>query len=146
MKKRVWNFEAIGLFLVFLSLLFVGYEIRQNTILASAQALRDLAELGQGELLLVAQSEELSELIDKGLVDFSALSQSEQRRYIHYVYSIWNTYEVAYRFHLKGVLNEVDLRPWAESMCKDYENDGHLLSDGYISLDAAFLDFLESRC
>ena len=49
--------EQIATFAVVISLLFVGYEIRQNTKLARAQARHALAELNQEWLIYVSQNE-----------------------------------------------------------------------------------------
>ena len=56
-KKLSSWIESIATIAVVISLLFVGYEIRQNTKLARAQARHALAELNQEWLIYASQNE-----------------------------------------------------------------------------------------
>ena len=63
-QVRTWV-EIIATVGVVLSLLFVGYEIRQNTAMARGEARQDLAALNQEWLLTLGQDAEFEALWNK---------------------------------------------------------------------------------
>ena len=140
--------EIVGLLAVVISLVFVGYEIRENTKLASAQALLELSQLSQENLLLVVDNDSLNELLLRAEKDHSNLSQEEHRKVRQYIYAVWNTYEAAFQFREKGILSEIDFRPWLGAIYIDYvaELDKYFLNEGYIVLDEALINLANTEC
>ncbi len=73
--------ETIGFAAVVASLVFVGWEIRQNTAVASGEARQALAALQQDYLLTLAQDGELNEIFREwSSAEPRDLSPSEQDR------------------------------------------------------------------
>jgi hypothetical protein len=98
MKVSAWV-EVLGLGAVVVSLLFVGVEIRQNTAIASAQALLDLAAAANEILLAQAEDEDLAMIVKRGDTEIQDLNDAERARFDALVVSLWNTYEAAYAYH-----------------------------------------------
>ena len=62
------------------SLLLVAWEIRQNTVALSAQALQELNAMANETLLTDAENDQLSSVLEKGDDDLSSLSDAESHQ------------------------------------------------------------------
>lgn len=101
------------------SLLLVAWEIRQNTVALSAQALQDLNAMANDILLTAAESDQLSDVLVKGDADLSSLSAGEARQYWTYNYGLINSLAAAHGFYQRGIINEEDYSGWRTYTC-DY--------------------------
>jgi len=72
--------ELVTAACVIVSLVFVGFEVRQNTQVARGQARQELASLNQEWLLLVSTDTKFNELWDRAWIQGSELSDLEQRQ------------------------------------------------------------------
>jgi len=147
LRVSVWV-EAVGLVAVIVSLIFVGIEIRQNTTIASAQALLDLAAAANEILLAQAEDENLALIIKRGDTGIQDLDETERARYDALVVSLWNTYEAAYAYHAKGVLSGNDYQPWLATACASYryDSDRTVLNEAHITLNSSFEKLLQREC
>jgi hypothetical protein len=147
MKVSGWV-EGLGLGAVVVSLLFVGVEIRQNTAIASAQALLDLAAAANEILLAQAEDEDLAMIVKRGDTEIQDLNDAERARFDALVVSLWNTYEAAYAYHAKGVLSSDDYQPWLATACAShqYDSDRTVLDEGHTSLNPSFMALLQREC
>ena len=61
-------FETLGIGAVLIGLIFVGIEIRQNTVAIQAATMQGLTDASQEYMLLLASDSELAEIVRKGRV------------------------------------------------------------------------------
>lgn len=99
------------------SLLLVAWEIRQNTVALSAQALQDLNAMANEILLTAAESDQLSQVLEKGNRDPSSLTGAENVQYWAYNYALINGLDAAYGFYQKDILSEEDYSGWRIYTC-----------------------------
>ncbi|HET6565757.1 MAG TPA: hypothetical protein VFG52_10125 [Xanthomonadales bacterium] len=100
------------------SLLLVSWEIRQNTVALSAQALQDLNSMANEILLAAAENGQLSEVLEKGNQDISSLTGAEYQQYWGYNYALMNSLDAAYGFYQRGILSEEDYSGWRTYTCQ----------------------------
>ena len=100
------------------SLLLVAWEIRQNTVALSAQALQNLNAMANETLLTAAENDQLASVLEKGDDDLSSLSSAEFRQYWSYTYGLINGLDAAYGFYQKGILSEEDFSGWRTYTCE----------------------------
>lgn len=103
---------------VIASLLLVAWEIRENTVALSAQALQDLNIMANDVLLSSAENEQLASVLAKGDSDISLLSEGEYRQYWSYNYGVINTLDAAYGFYERGILSKDDYSGWRIYTCE----------------------------
>ena len=115
--KSKWAAYLGGLSVV-LSLLLVAWEIRDNTLAISAQAMQDLNNMANESLLVAAENERLAEILVKGDADLSSLSEVELRQFWSYHYGLINTLDAAHVFYARGILDEADFSGWRAYTCE----------------------------
>lgn len=109
--------ELIGIVAVIVSLLILGYEIRQNTDTSAAQAIFELNESARQTLFQEATDPNLAALINKAEEDFGALSERDRDMYGRWVFAYLNLYESAWRYHRRGVIGDEEMEGWKTSFC-----------------------------
>ncbi len=117
MGKSRWAAYLGGLSVV-LSLLLVAWEIRENTLALSAQAMQDLNTMANEALLVAAENEQLAEILVKGDSDLSSLSEVELRQYWSYHYGLINILDAAHGFYARGILDEAEYSGWRVYTCE----------------------------
>ena len=120
-NKSGWV-ELIGGIAVVASLLLVAWEIHQNTIALSAQALLDLNEMANEALRSISESDQLATVLVKGDQDLGSLSATEYRRYHAHNYQIINALDAAHGFYSKGLLSPEDYSGWSHYICPYLKN------------------------
>lgn len=109
---------------VFLGLVFVGLELRQNTSVVSAQAIHDLNESANGAMLQLAQNAELAGLTLRGNEDPESLNDIERQQYNAWMRAVFNIYESAWIYSEKGLIDEDDFAAWRNSFCRNIGRSG----------------------
>ncbi len=109
--------ELVGIVAVVVSLLILGFEIRQNTDTAAAQAVFELNESARQTLFLEATDPNLVSLIHKAEADFDALTERERFMYSRWVVALDNSFESAWRYNRRGVISDAEMRGWKASFC-----------------------------
>ena len=109
--------ELIGIVAVVVSLLILGYEIRQNTDTSAAQAIFELNESARQTLFQEATDPDLAALISKAERDSSGLSERERYMYGRWVFAYLNLHESAWRYHRRGVIDDAEMVGWKTSFC-----------------------------
>lgn len=99
------------------SLLLVAWEIRQNTVALTAQALQELNVMANDALLTAAESDQLANVLVKGDADLSSLSAGEARQYWAYNYGVINSLDAAYGFYERGILGTEVYSGWRTYTC-----------------------------
>jgi len=111
------NLELVGVVAVIVSLLILGYEIRQNTDTSAAQAVFELNESARQTLFQEATDPNLASLINKAEKDFDDLSERERYMYSRWVYAQVNLFESAWRYNRRGVVSDAEIRGWKTAFC-----------------------------
>ena len=109
--------EVIGIVAVIVSLLILGYEIRQNTDTSAAQAVFELNESARETLFREATDPNLVSLISKAEKDFEALNEHERHMYGRWVFAHVNLFESAWRYSRRGVISEAEMKGWKTAFC-----------------------------
>jgi hypothetical protein len=113
MKEKLQEYaliaEIIGALAIVLSLIFVGYEIRQNSLIQTRVMTQALVTGYSNTVSLIVESEELRCAYAKGMRDFNGLSGTEAATYSGYALAVWRQREDLYFHHLDGL---VDPRIW----------------------------------
>lgn len=109
--------ELIGIVAVIVSLLILGYEIRQNTDTSAAQAVFELNESARQTLFQEATDPDLASLISKAEKDFEDLSERERYMYGRWVFAHVNLFESAWRYSRRGVISDAEMKGWKTAFC-----------------------------
>ena len=146
MKQSSWA-EAVGIVSIVVSLLFVGYELRQNTKALSSQAILDVAAINSEQFNLVSENAELAALILKAEAN-QPLTEVERFQYTYYLYNTWNTFEAAYIYYKNDLLDYSDFESWHAAMCGEYSKTytRKLLDTKEIIILTSMLDYLKETC
>ncbi len=109
--------EVLGGLAVILSLLFVGWEIRQNTNAIAAQAIFGLNDSASPHIIAVATNGELARIVADGNQDPEDLSDLDAQRYEKWLQATMNTHEAAWTFHNRGIISDMEFAGWQASAC-----------------------------
>lgn len=148
MKLKDWK-EPLAAAGVILSLLFVAYEVRQNTKVARAQTRQALAELNQEWLVLHSQDPEFSRIWNK-LWDAPAdLTESEGRRGAMMLTMHLRRLENVYFQYQEGLIDASALNSYGLQTAADLNSEffrsywiEYNWREGF---DPEFVEFLESK-
>ena len=136
MESSMGKLELIGVLTVVLSLLFVAYEIRQNTNTAAAQAVFELNEAGRRTLFLQSTDPGLTTLIILAQNDLDALTDEQRLRYRLWVFAFLNLYESAWNHHQRGLINDEDMEGWKAYYCGQMSSDSFRREASFIESHA----------
>jgi hypothetical protein len=83
-KKNSKNYiEILGIGAVILGLVFVGFELRQNTAAIQAETMQGLSDASQEYLLLIGADANLTEIVRKGNRSPDQLSETEALQFFY---------------------------------------------------------------
>jgi len=112
MRRIQWK-ELVAALGVVLSLLFVGYQIRQNTLVARGQTRQNLATLNQQWLILQSQDAEFHELWRRAwIASDTTLSSSDSARANFMMLLNLRRLENVYFQFSEGLVDESALRSY----------------------------------
>ncbi len=115
--------EFIGVIAVVLSLLFVAYEVRQNTNTAAAQAVFELNEAGRQTQFMQVSDPEIANLVLLGQSNPQAMSELQRFQYRKWVFSFLNLYESVWTYHQRGIISDQELEGWKADYCQKVSID-----------------------
>ncbi len=116
--------ELAGAGAVLMGLVFVGFELRQNTSAVEAATLQNLTDSSQEYLLFIASDVELHRIWRKAAIDPSELTVSEADR-IHLLFRAqWIRYQDAFLQWRRGTLNDEDWRFYEGFVCRKVGDAG----------------------
>ena len=105
---------------VIAGLIFLGLEIRQNTIATQASAIQESTNVARQQLLMFATNPDLAELIFKDLDD---LNEVELRRVLWTSRSFWLGMQGLWRQWKMGVLPSEEWEMWNQIICMNYARE-----------------------
>ncbi len=98
--------EFIGAILLFISLIYLGIQIRQGNKAERLNATVAFEDQYRQNLQLWASSDEISHVMAKGLADMSSLTNSEIHLFGPRMYSLYRHAETAFQQHKKRLLDD----------------------------------------
>ena len=117
-----WLVQVFGGMTVVASLLLVAWEVRQNTLAVSAQAIMDLNSNATDINMRIAESDQLSALLAQWFEERESLSEdlseSERTQMLYILFTMIQNYESAFFYYQKGILNELDYQHWWNQTCR----------------------------
>jgi len=116
--KSIIELSGAGAILV--GLIFVGFELRQNTAAVHADTFQNLTELTTDSMLLLATDEELGRIVRKGRTDISSLDESEAFRFLQYRRVTWLRMQIAFLQWRRGALDDEDWEFYSQFLCRNY--------------------------
>lgn len=148
-KLRDWK-ESIAAAGVILSLIFVGYEVRQNTKVARGQARQALAELNQEWLILLSQDPEFNRIFQKVWSTQDELTESEWSRGSFMMTMHLRRLENVFFQYDEGLIDQSALNSYGLQMVAENLNSerfrrywiGDKWRNGF---DPKFVNFLEGK-
>jgi hypothetical protein len=90
---------------VVLSLLYLGTEVRQNTVAIRAAAMQNVAATDAGVLMTLASNSGLARVVQLGHRDPSQLSEADAWRYELYMRQFWLTMQNVYQQSDLGLMD-----------------------------------------
>ena len=121
-KIPEWK-ETVAIAGVILSLLFVAYEIRQNTQVVRAQARHELAALNQQWPTLLSQDSTINSIFFKVWADMDAeLTESEMSRATAMMTLNLRRLENVYFQYSEGLVDEAALRSYGGQLSTLYKS------------------------
>ena len=120
MKKRQLRHATavVGVIGIVISLIYVGYELRQNTIATRAQGHQELVAITISGIDLQLSDQTLASVVDRGNADISSLSEAERSRFSLYIFRVLNMWELAYYQYRDGALNFEVWESWNSWECE----------------------------
>jgi hypothetical protein len=142
--------EIVATIGVILSLLFVGYEIRQNTAVARGQARHELAALNQEWLLTLGQDAEYAALWESWLPRSDVTLTEEQEGRAWYVMTMHlRRLENVYFQYREGLVDESALQSYGFAAVGIFSTSAFRVywidEDARAGFDPEFVAFLEQR-
>ena len=123
MEALPGKIELTGVVAVVLSLLFVAYEVRQNTNTAAAQAVFELNEAGRQTQFMQVSDPEIANLVLLGQSDPQAMTELQRFQYSRWVFSFLNLYESVWTYHQRGIISDQELEGWKADYCQKVSVD-----------------------
>jgi hypothetical protein len=97
--------EIVGAAGVILTLAYLAVQIRQNTEETRSGQTQDLISANSEANYLMVTDKELADLIQAGMADPSALSDSDQFRFNLFWFAAYNRFDFAYHQYSRGRLD-----------------------------------------
>ena len=104
LKKWAYLAEIGSAIAVVFSLIYVGYELNQNTNAVRASNWQALLDYGDAADLLILENPDVASIIVRAEADYDELTEEEKLRFVKYVQNNFNSWEAAYLYHQEGLL------------------------------------------
>jgi len=101
--------EILGVMLLVVSLIYVSIQLKQNNQLARAESERDLLRDWNQEISKLVQDASTTQIFQKALVDFDALSNVEKCMFMVRMANLMNVYISCLRMAEKGMIHDKEV-------------------------------------
>ncbi len=142
-------FEAIGLVAIVLSIIFLAFEVRQNTQAMRATAIQATTEVSRQQLLMLVTDQDVHRIEMLGHNDPDQLTSEEQRRYFYMIRSFWLGMQGLFRQWQLGVLPDEEWKVMSGVICRELSYPGVRSSWSQQQPDRLipeFVEMVESEC
>ncbi len=127
LKKWAYLAEIGSAIAVVASLIYVGYELNQNTSAVRASNWQAVLEYAYAPQLVVLQNADVANILIKSRSTYDGLTEEERLRFDMYAQNSFHVWQAAYLYHQQGLLEDgawesvdVGMRSFLE-----YPEDGH---------------------
>jgi len=152
-KLQVWALtaEIISGVAVVATLMFLAFEMRDNTNASQAQTYQTLMQEINGYRKMIGERAMAEVVVKHGAEGWDALSPVEQRQIRSAQLVIWGVYESAYFANQRGVLGASEWSRFKRLLCTRLENSGTQWASGNQSPirvlhTAEFVEYVENLC
>jgi len=104
--------EMISAVAIIVSLLYVGYEIRQTQVLSQRSVDELLFERNEESNRILIENPDFADIFVRARGDPASLSEAERVRYLAYEHNLIDNWEIAFYAHYDGVLNDEYWNDW----------------------------------
>ena len=108
--------ELISAGAILVGLIFVGFELRQNTVVAQSETMQGLLELSNQGLYEIATNPEFAEVVVKAHKNVDDLTDGEYLRYSSHIWANLNIWEHLFYSYRNGTMDETLWDSWDKSM------------------------------
>ena len=108
--------EGVGIVAVIVSLVYVGLQVRQNTLAIQTSASHDVYQLHQDLGYLLLESPEFADLLVRVAEAPDDISQADSLRYDRYLNLRLNLFEAVYTNAVQGTMEPGMVSGWLNSM------------------------------
>ena len=137
--------ETLGFLGVMASLIFVGLEIRQNTLASRAAAIQESISVARQQVQMYALDAEANRIEMVGRENLSQLSPEEASRFRWMMVSFFWGMQGLHRQWDLGVLPDEEWQAWTTVICGNLANPGtRTMWDGFNMFTPGFRAFVES--
>jgi len=105
--------ETVGLFAVVLSLIFLGVEVQQNSLLMRSQIRDSVTDKQIAFYSILGENADASEIISRGLLG-SELSPAESSQFLHWSNAALRMWENEWFQYQNGLFDEDEFTPRME--------------------------------
>jgi hypothetical protein len=116
--------ETVGFLGVIASLVFVGFEIRQNTLASRAAAIQESIEVARQQVQMYATDADATRIEMIGREDLQALDPVEAARFRWMMVSFFWGMQGLHRQWDLGVLPDEEWQAWNTVICANLSNPG----------------------
>ena len=109
--------EVIGAVAIVFSLIYVAFELRQNTEATQAATFQQMVQLSTTSLVTMASNAEMSDILRRGIQNPDALTDQERFRFFLINRAQWRAMEAAYFQRQHGVLGDPEWHSYKTLMC-----------------------------
>jgi len=135
---------------VIAGILFLAFEIRQNTRTMQAAAIQESTNIAREQLYFLAGDSEMARIERLGDEDPSQLTPEEYQRYFYEERAFWIGMQSQYRQWELGILPDEEWGVWSRVICGDSNfgssGDQALWESTKSDLIPAFTSWVESNC
>jgi hypothetical protein len=99
--------ELVASVAVVVSLIYVGAQIKQNSLESKITRTQNLVSANSDANALIASDAELSRIVRTGMLDYDTLPEDEKFRFAIIFFSFLNKYDFSYHEYKAGRIEEV---------------------------------------
>jgi hypothetical protein len=140
--------EIAGAIAVVLSLVYVGYEIRQNTVSTEAEAFREISSSLSDFSFSIGADDELTRIFDAGLLQNKEMSGQERARFSYLMNSFGHRMESSFVLYESGIIDSEQFVGVA-SICSIFfglPGGKQWVEESINELKPSFLKFVRGGC
>ena len=149
LKLKQWAqiAEVVGAVAIIVSLIYVGSELKHNTVATQAATFQQMVQLSTTSLISIASDADLTEIMTRAVQDPDLLNDQERFRWFLINRAQWRGMEAAFFQYQHGVLGDPEWMSYEKMMCGEIftVTGGHAGWDRHrFVLSPDFVTFIES--
>lgn len=113
-NRDAWKFwvELVSAIAIVVSLIYVGYEIRQTQVLSQRSVDELLFARNEESNRVLVENADFAEIFARARRDPASLAETERIRYLAYEHNMIDNWEIAFYAHYDGVLSDEYWSDW----------------------------------